>query len=60
MFEAKMKYIITAHYKDDGAPEKYFRDTLAECQELEKELLQDEEIEAVYISDEPQKVEMMV
>lgn len=54
-----MKYIITAIYKDDGAPEKYYRDTLEQCQTLERELLDDEEIETVYITDEPQEVELM-
>lgn len=59
MFKKQMKYIITAIYKDDGAPEKYYRDTLEQCQTLERELLDDEEIETVYITDEPQEVELM-
>lgn len=59
MFEKKMKYIVTAIYKDDGASEKYYRDTMEECKTLERELLEDEEVEAVYISDEPQEVELM-
>ncbi len=59
MFKKRMKYIITAVYKDDGAPEKYFRDTLEQCHKLERKLLEDEEVENVYITDEPQEVELM-
>ncbi len=59
MFKKQMKYIVTAVYKDDGASEKYYRDTQEQCKKLERELLDDEEVESVLISDEPQEVELM-
>ncbi len=59
MFEKQMKYIITAIYKDDGESEKYYRDTPEQCKKLWRELLDDDEIESIYISDEPQEVELL-
>lgn len=59
MFKKQMKYIVTAIYKDDGDSEKYYRDTIEECKSLERELLDDDEVETVYISDEPEEVELL-
>ena len=48
------EYLVTAFYRDSEAPEYYFRDTMEECIDLRKSLMNEgDDLETVYIGQEP-------
>jgi hypothetical protein len=59
-FKAVTAYRITVFYTDDTPTETYFKPTMAEAEAYKEELLQeDESIESIDISEEPETIEAM-
>ncbi len=59
-FKTVTAYRITVFYTDDTPTETYFKPTLAEAEAYKEELLQeDENIESIDISEEPETIEAM-
>lgn len=60
MWEKRMVYIITAWFRDDcysSPSEEFYANTYEEAERKRLELLEDDEYEDVWISDEPEERE---
>lgn len=59
-FKTINAYRITVFYTDDTPTETYYKATLAEAEAYKEELLQeDESIESIDISEDPETIEAM-
>ena len=59
-FKTVNAYRITVFYTDDTPTETYFKPTMAEAEAYKEELLQeDESIESIDISEDPETIEAM-
>lgn len=59
-FKTVTAYRITVFYTDDTPTETYFKPTMAEAEAYKEELLaEDESIESIDISEDPETIEAM-